>query len=199
PRPAPAPSSPPNLRTSIPPKRNVDVGQQPQRHPAGRCRSVCVGACWNRRRLARAREGREYDQRRQIPLIFPIRSAQRARESAPLSVLQNLAIVVDDPVPRCPRPAPAPSSPPNLRTSIPPKRNVDVGQQPQRHPAGRCRSVSVGACWNRRRLARAREGREYDQRRPLSVLQNLAIVVDDPVPRCPRPAPAPSSPPNLRT
>ena len=108
PRPAPAPSSPPNLRTSIPPKRNVDVGQQPQRHPAGRCRSVSVGACWNRRRLARAREGREYDQRRQIPLIFPIRSAQRARESAPLSVLQNLAALTLDPVARCARPAPPP-------------------------------------------------------------------------------------------
>ena len=38
-------------------KKNVDVGQQPQRRPAGRCRSVCVRARWNRRRLARAREG----------------------------------------------------------------------------------------------------------------------------------------------
>jgi hypothetical protein len=81
-----------------------------------------------------------------------------------------------DPVPRCARPAPAPSPPPrpgqadvsigadrpssivpprNLRTTIPAKRNVDVGQQPQRRAAGRCRSVGVRACWNRR-LPRAR-------------------------------------------
>jgi hypothetical protein len=35
----------------------------------------------------------------------------------------------------------------NLRTTISPNRNVDVGQQPQRRPAGRCRSVGVGARW----------------------------------------------------
>ena len=33
--------------------------------------------------------------------------------------------------------------PPNLPTTIPLKRNVAVGQQPQRRPAGRCRSVGV--------------------------------------------------------
>jgi len=48
----------------------------------------------------------------------------------------------------------------NLRTTISPKRNVDVGQQPQRRRAGRCRSVGVRARWNRRRLARARGGSE---------------------------------------
>ena len=93
----------------------------------------------------------------------------------PLSVLQNLAIVGDDPVAGCARPAPAPSParrphhhhrsprspdrqrpPPTLPTPIPRKRNVDVGQQPQRRPAGRCRSVCLRARWNRRRLARAR-------------------------------------------
>jgi hypothetical protein len=65
--------------------------------------------------------------------------------------------------PTSPSPPTAPSFAPNQNSQ---KRNVDVGQQPQRHPAGRCRSVCVGACWNRRRLARAREGREHDQRRP---------------------------------
>jgi len=30
-------------------RRNVDVGQQPQRRSAGRCRSVCLRARWNRR------------------------------------------------------------------------------------------------------------------------------------------------------
>ena len=44
-------------------KRNVDVGQQPQCRRAGRCRSVCVRARWNGRRLARAREGSGYGQR----------------------------------------------------------------------------------------------------------------------------------------
>ena len=150
-------------------------------------RSAGVRARWNRAaRLARAREGREYDQRCQIPLIFPSRSgrsAERARESAPLSVLQNLAIVADDPVAGCARPrrhqrrrptrrsrhqhrrrsrAPA-SPPPNLPTTIPPKRNVDGGQQPQRRPeqigqVGRPQSSLESA----RPLARAREGREYD-------------------------------------
>ena len=81
----------------------------------------------------------------------------------------------------------------NLRTTISPKRNVDVGQQPQRRRAGRCRSVGVRARWNRRRLrARAWGQREGLTLSPLSVLQNLAIVVDDPVPPCPRLAPAPS-------
>ena len=73
------------------------------------------------------------------------------------------------------------------------KRNVDVGQQPQRRRAGRCRSVGIRARWNRRRLARARDHRQYDQRLP-SVLRNLPIVVDDPVARCARPAPAPAPP-----
>jgi len=70
----------------------------------------------------------------------------------PLSVLQNLAIVVDGPVAGCARPAPAPrpgeadisigadrpssSVAPNwnLPTTIPRKRNVDVGHQPPRRP-----------------------------------------------------------------
>ena len=81
---------PPKLPTTIPLKRNVDVGQQPQRRRAGRCRSVCLRARWNRHRLARAREGSE-----------------QAVNAADLSVLQNLAIVADDPVAACPRPAPA--------------------------------------------------------------------------------------------
>src|SRR5271170_7515417 len=90
----------------------------------------------------------------------------------------------------------APSSAPNLRPTIPPKRNVDVGQQLQRRPAGRCRSVGIGARWNRRRLARAHKGRVHGIRCPLSVLQNLAIVADDPVAACPPPAPAPAPPPD---
>ena len=36
-----------NLRTTIPLKRTGDVGQQPQRRPAGPSRSVCVRAHWN--------------------------------------------------------------------------------------------------------------------------------------------------------
>ena len=36
----------------------------------------------------------------------------------------------------------APSSPPNLQTTIPLKRNVDVDQQPQRRPGGSSRSDS---------------------------------------------------------
>ena len=95
---------------------------------------------------------------------------------APLSVLRNLAIVVDDPVAGCARTgagtiAAAPTRrsrhqhrrrspelhrpPPKLPTTIPRKRKVDVGQQPQRRPAGRCRSVCLRARWNWRRLARA--------------------------------------------
>ena len=78
-------------------------------------------------------------------------------------MLQIFRSVVDDPVARCARSAPAPSPPPDqakptspsapiarapasaadLPTTIPRKRNVDVGQQPQRRPAGRCRSVGV--------------------------------------------------------
>ena len=84
----------------VAPQRTGDVGQQPQRRPAGPSRSVCVRAHWNRRRLARARGGSESGKRCQIPLIFPIRSgrsAERARESAPLSVLQIFRSVVDDP------------------------------------------------------------------------------------------------------
>jgi hypothetical protein len=61
---------------------------------------------------------------------------------------------------RSPKPTSSSSSNRNLRTTISPKRNVDVGQQPQRRRAGRCRSVGVRARWNRRRLARARGGSE---------------------------------------
>jgi hypothetical protein len=50
-----APSSAPESANNDPLKRNVDVGQQPQHRPAGRCRSVCVRARWNRR-PPRARE-----------------------------------------------------------------------------------------------------------------------------------------------
>ena len=106
---------PPNLPTTIPLKRTVDVGQQPQRREAGRCRSVGVRARWNWRRLARARDHSYHDQRCQIPLIFPSRSgrsAERARESATTVGAAEFAIVVDDPVPRCARSAPAPSPPP---------------------------------------------------------------------------------------
>ena len=226
-----------NLPTTIPLKRTGDVGQQPQRRPAGPSRSVCVRAHWNRRRLARARGGSESGKRCQIPLIFPIRSgrsAERARESAPLSVLQIFRSVVDDPVAGCARSAPAPSPPAprpqhrrpdrpsaivapnrNLPTTIPLKRTGDVGQQPQRRPAGPSRSVCVRAHWNRRRLARARGGSESGKRcqiplifpirsgrsaeraresAPLSVLQIFRSVVDDPVAGCARSAPAPSPP-----
>ena len=64
------------------------------------------------------------------------------------------------PVARIAPPAPAIISASRARVG----ENVDVGQQPQRRPAGRCRSVDVRARWNRRRLARAREGSHHDQR-----------------------------------
>ena len=97
-----APSSPPNqnLRTTIPLKRNGDVGQQPQRRPGGSSRSVCLRARWNRRRLARAREGSQDGERCQIPLIFQCRgrrSAARARASASSVSAAEFPIVVDDP------------------------------------------------------------------------------------------------------
>jgi hypothetical protein len=88
---------------------------------------------------------------------------EHAADTPPLSVLQNLAIVVDDPVPALDRrrhhrqrggriiiidrPTSIVAPNRNLRTTISPKRNFDVGQQPQRRPAGRCRSVGVGARW----------------------------------------------------
>jgi hypothetical protein len=99
------------------------------------------------------------------------RTPARARDKEPLTVLQIFRSVVDDPVAGCARSAPAPSPPrpgkadisadpelhrphrppPNLPTTIPLKRTVDVGHQPQRRPAGRCRSVCLRARWNRRR------------------------------------------------
>ena len=99
-----APSSAPNLRTTIPRKRNVDVGQQPQRRPAGRCRSVCLRARWNRRPSRARVEGSEQGKRtmrrigstggdRHRPGISTAGVALRS-----LSVLRNLAIVGDDPV-----------------------------------------------------------------------------------------------------
>ena len=98
-------------------------------------------------------------------------SRKIGRESStlsPLTVLQIFRSVVDDPVAGCARSAPAPSPPrpgkadisadpelhrphrppPNLPTTIPLKRTVDVGHQPQRRPAGRCRSVCLRAHWN---------------------------------------------------
>ena len=91
------------------------------------------------------------------------RPALREREQAPpLSVLQNLAIVADDPVARsAPAPADIIEPPelhrrPELQTSL--KRNGDVDQQPQRRrePVGlRQSSLEFGE-----RLARTREGRD---------------------------------------
>ena len=79
---------------------------------------------------------------------------------------------------------------PTVRTTIPLNRNGDVNQQPLRRPGGSSRSLcsARGRCGSAcARFARAREGSEYGQRCPLSVLQIFRSVVDDPVPRCARP------------
>ena len=101
------------LKRMAPPATSPACGQLPLHRPGGPSRSSrSVGIAPPN--LSRARDSRQHDQRCQIPLIFPSsgRSALREQRQAPLlSVLQNLAIVVDDPVPRCARPAPAPSPP----------------------------------------------------------------------------------------
>ena len=76
---------------------------------AGRSGRAAVGACWNRRRLARAREGRDHGERGQILMVVQCPPPRRcASESSATTVgAGEFAIVVDDPVPRCARPAPA--------------------------------------------------------------------------------------------
>jgi hypothetical protein len=74
-------------------------------------------------------------------------------------VLQIFRSVVDDPVARCARPpahhhrsprSPELHRPPESANNNPLKRNGDVGQQPQRRPAGSSRSLCLRARWNRR-------------------------------------------------
>ena len=80
-----------------------------------------------------------------------------------------------------------------LKRMAPPATSPACAQLPLHRPGGPSRSSrSVGIAPPN--LSRARDSSEHDQRCLLSVLQNLAIVVDDPVPRCARPAPAPSPP-----
>ena len=106
-------------------------------------------------------------------------------DAVPLSVLRNLAIVVDDPVARCARPAPAPSPPPDQ--AKPTSASAPVARAPSSAPEAannnsakkKCRPrpaaaappsrpVQVGrrqSSWESARpLARAREGREHGQR-----------------------------------
>ena len=165
---------PPNLPTTIPLKRTVDVGQQPQRRRAGRCRSVGVRARWNRRPFARAREGSESGKRCQIPLIFPSRSgrsAERARESAPLTVLQIFRSVVDDPVAGCARSAPAPSPP------RPGEADVSIGAD-RRAPASAAESANNNSAkknCRRRPAAAAPPSRPVQVGRRQSALELAAL------------------------
>ena len=142
---------PPKLPTTIPLKRTVDVGQQPQRRRAGPSRSS-RSVCWP-------------SSLESAPPRARVTAAQAVNADL-LSVLQIFRSVGDDPVPPCARSAPAPSPPPRpgeadqhrrrsperhrpppkLPTTIPLKRTVDVGQQPQRRRAGPSRS-SRSVCW----------------------------------------------------
>ena len=132
-------------------KRTVDVGQQPQRRPAGRCRSVGVRARWNRRRLVRAREGSQYDRRCQIPLIFPSRcsAGRRPDQAKPTSASAPVARA-----PASTAEAANNSAKKNCRrrpaAAAPPSRPVQVGRR---------QSALESA-----RLVRAREGSQYDRR-----------------------------------
>jgi hypothetical protein len=70
-----------------------------------------------------------------------------AGQAPPLSVLRNLAIVVDDPVPRCARPAPSPSPP-----SRPGEADVIIGRTARAPSSPRiCEQQSAKKKWRRRR------------------------------------------------
>jgi hypothetical protein len=94
-------------------------------------------------------------------------NASNRSTSDPLSVLQIFRSVVDDPVPRCARPAPSPSPPPRPgeadiiigrpepesannnplkeMATAPPATSPSCGQQPLHRPGGPSRSVCVTA------------------------------------------------------
>ena len=119
--------------------------------------------------IALARTSGYWAKKRSLAVVVTLGACRR------LSVLRNSAIVADDPVtslrstgagtiaaaPTRPsrhqhrRRSRAQSSAPEFANNNSAKKNIDVGQQPQRRAAGRCRSVGVRARWNWR-LPRAR-------------------------------------------
>ena len=160
---------------------------------AGSSRSVCSAqlgrtARWNRRRLARAREGSDHGVRGQILMIVQCRgrrSAARARASAPTVSAADFPIVVDDPVARCarrrrrapadhhhrsPRSAELHRRPESAPTTIPLKRNGDVDQQPQRRlePVGLLGAARSHSSLESAASPRAREGSEHGVRGQIS-------------------------------
>jgi hypothetical protein len=136
---------------------------------------------------SRAREGSEKGERGRILLILLSKALRERGRAYYVSAAEFGRVDPIDPVAACPRPVSAPSPPPdqakptsasapiarapsstqNLPTTISPKRNVDVGQQPQRRAAGRCRSVSSELTGSAPLRAHVRGARRVNGENPL--------------------------------